>query len=144
LNKITLAIITFLVAAGSVLSACTAKGTSADLTGTSWKLISYGTAGNQTPAAPGIETSLTFGKYGQASGNLGCNSFSGDYEVKDGSIVFGLLASTLMECPEPQMTQEGTVFQVMIGTVRFEAAGNTLTIYDASGAIAITLSRIEK
>jgi heat shock protein HslJ len=140
LNKVTSTIITILVAAGLVLSACTSKGTSADLTGTSWSLVSYGTAGNQTPAALGIETSLTFGKDGQASGNLGCNSFSGNYEVKDGNIVFGPLASTLMACPEPQITQECTVFQVMTGTVRFEVEGNTLTIYDASGAITITLS----
>jgi len=90
---------------------------------------------------PGIETNLTFGKDGQASGNLGCNSFSGDYEVKDGNIVFGPVVSTLMACPELRMTQEGTAFKVMTGTVRIEVESSMLTIFDASGTMAIILSR---
>ena len=143
MNKVTLTIITFLIVSGLVLSACTSNVTSVSLPGTTWKLVSYGTVGNQTPSAPGIETSLAFGTDGQVSGNLGCNSFSGDYEVKDGNIVFGPLASTLMACPDPQMTQEGTAFQVLTGTVRFELTGSTLTIYDASGMLVLNLSQID-
>ena len=143
MNKITFTIITILAATGLVLSACASLGNPAGLAGTSWKLVSYGSAGNLTPAAQGVETSLIFGPDGQASGNLGCNGFSGGYEEKGGNIVFGPLASTLMACPEPRMTQEGTAFQVLTGTVNFELAGNTLTIYGASGAIFITLSLIE-
>jgi putative lipoprotein len=78
---------------------------------------------------------------GRVSGKLGCNSFSGNYEVKDKRIVFSSMVSTLMACPEPQMKQEITAFQVMTGTVRFQVEGDRLTIYDASGASAITLSR---
>ena len=143
MNKIALTIITIFAATGLVLSACVSQGNLAGLAGTSWKLISYGNVGNQAPAVPGVETSLIFGEDGQANGNLGCNGFSGGYEEKSGNIVFGPLASTLMACPEPQMTQEGTAFQVLTGMVRFELAGNTLTIYDASGAIAIALSQFE-
>jgi heat shock protein HslJ len=118
LNKITLTIITILVAAGLTLSACASQTTSPNLSGTSWALVSYGNKDNQTPDAPGIQMSLIFGADGQVSGNLGCNGFSGNYEVKGGKLVFGLLASTLMACPEPQMTQEGSAFQVLTGTVR--------------------------
>ena len=94
-----------------ILSACGCSGTTASLKGTSWTLISYGSTGNQTPVAPGIGTSLIFGTDGQVNGNLGCNSFGGNYEVKNGSI-------------------------------NFKLEGNTLTIYDASGAMAITLSMV--
>jgi len=143
MKKISLTIIIILVASGFILSACTSNGTSAGLTGTSWRLVSYGTVKNLTPAAPGIETSLNLSEDGQASGNFGCNGFSGDYKVKNGTLVFGPLASTLMACAEPQMTQESTAFQVMAGTVGFEVEGNTLTIHDAGGTFAILLSRIE-
>ena len=143
MNKNPLTLLTILVAAGLLLSACTPAATSPDLAGSSWKLVSYGPAGNQTPAASGIPTSLTFGQDGQVSGNLGCNGFSGGYEMKGGTIVLGALASTLMACPEPQMTQEGIAFQVLAGTLPLELSGNTLTIHAASADLALTLARIE-
>ena len=142
MKKITFTFITLLVASGLILSACGSNGTSANLKGTSWTLVSYGPAGNQTPAAPGIGTSLIFGMDGQVSGNMGCNSFGGNYELTNGKIVFSQMISTMMACQEPQMTQETTSFQVMTGTVNFKLEGNTLTIYDASGAMAITLSMV--
>jgi heat shock protein HslJ len=142
MNKISLTILTILVASSLVLSDCVARTDPATLGGTSWTLVSYGSVDNQTPAAAGIQTRLIFSANGQVSGNLGCNSFSGNYEVKAGKLVFGPLASTLMACPEPQMTQESTAFQVLTGTVRFTVAGSALTIYDISSAIVLTLSRV--
>jgi heat shock protein HslJ len=100
-----------------------------------------GTSGNQTPAAVGIETRLNFGRDGKVSGIKGCNSYSGDYEVKGGKVVFHQMIFTLMACLEPQMSQEDTAFQIMTGTVRFQIEGNMLTIYEASGTNAITFSR---
>ena len=142
MKKSTLTIITLLVVSGLILSACGSSGTTTSLKGTSWTLISYGSTGNQTPVAPGIGTSLIFGTDGQVNGNLGCNSFGENYEVNNGKIVFSQMISTMMACQEPQMTQETTSFQVMTGTVNFKLEGNTLTIYDASGAMAITLSMV--
>ena len=141
MNKITLTLITLLVASALILSACASQGSSS-LAGTTWKLVSYGAVGNQILAAPGIATSLSFDADGQVSGNMGCNQFSGTYKVKSGKIVYGSLSSTLMACPEPQMTQESTSFQVMTGAVRFEVKDNTLTIYDASGATSIQFSNV--
>jgi len=144
MNKIALTVITILVASGLILSACSASADLASLSGTSWTLVSYGSVDNQAPAAAGIQTSLIFSADGQVSGNLGCNRFSGNYEVKDGNLVFSPLASTLMACPDRQMTQEGSAFRVLTGTVRFLVSGNTLTIYDVSEASALTLSRVHK
>jgi heat shock protein HslJ len=141
MNKITLTILTLFVVSGLILSACASQGASAGLAGTSWKLVSYGPSGNQTPAAPGVETNMDFGKDGTVSGNLGCNAFSGNYQVKNGNIVFSQMISTMMACLGPQMTQEGIAFKVMTGTVHFIVAGNTLTIYAASGANAIIFSK---
>jgi heat shock protein HslJ len=140
-NKITLTILTLLVITGLILSACSSIGISTWLAGTSWKLFSYGPAGTQTSAAPGIQTSLTFGTDGRVSGNLGCNSFGGDYQVKNGNIVFSQMISTIMACPEPQMTQEITSLHMMSGSTRFQVAANTLTIYAANGSTAIIFSK---
>jgi heat shock protein HslJ len=143
MNKIALTMLAFLLVSGLLLSACAPQANSASLPGTSWTMASYGPVANQTPATPGVETSLIFGSDGQVTGTLGCNSFSGGYEVKDGKLVFGPLASTLMACPEPQMSQEGTAFQVLSGTVQFELTGSTMTIHDAAGTLALTLSQVD-
>ena len=141
MNKLPLIFITLVVIAGLILSACASQGTSAGLTGTSWKLVSYGPVGKQTPAAAGIQTSLDFGKDGRVSGNMGCNSFGGNYQVRGGNIVFSQIVSTMMACQGPQMDQEGATLKVMNGTAHFQLDGNMLTIYAASGDNAITLSR---
>jgi heat shock protein HslJ len=72
---------------------------------------------------------------------MGCNSFGGNFEVKNGKLVFSQMISTMMACLGPQMAQEDTVLKMMNGAVRFQVEGSTLTIFDASGANAITLSK---
>ncbi len=139
--KTYLIVLTLLIVSGLILSACVSQGNSSGLAGTSWKLVSYGPAGNQAPAAPGVETSLVFGRDGTVSGNLGCNSFSGNFQVTNGNIVFSQMISTMMACLGPQMTQELIALKIMNGTVRYTVASNTLTIYAASGGNAITFSK---
>jgi heat shock protein HslJ len=141
MNKITMISLTLLVATGWFLSACASQAAPASLPGTSWKLVSYGPAGNQTPAAPGVATNLDFGTDGRLSGNLGCNSFGGNYQAKDGNIVFSMMISTMMACPGPGFMQEGIGLKIMNGTVRYTVAGNQMTLYAASGGNTITFSR---
>jgi heat shock protein HslJ len=144
MKKTTLTyILIILVVAGLTATACSASGNPANPAGTSWRLVSYGNPGNQNPAAAGIDTNLVFSPDGQVSGNLGCNGFSGQYEVRDGKIVFSALAATLMACPEAQMTQEGAAFQVLTGTADYVMEGNSLTIHEPSGVLVLLLSRIE-
>jgi heat shock protein HslJ len=141
MNKIILFLVTLLAATGLMLTACITQGNSAGLAGTSWKLVSYGPVGQQTPAAAGIETSLEFGTDGHVNGNVGCNSFGGNYEIKNGKILFSQMISTMMACQGPQMDQERATLKVLNGTARFQVQGNTLTIVDMNGASAINLSR---
>ena len=124
------------------LSACSSN--SRGLSGTSWKLISYGPADSQTPAAPGVETSLTFRTDGKLSGHLGCNSMGGDYSTSGQNITLGAVFSTEMACPDPQMTQEGVAFQVLKSndTVGFKLDGNTLTITSSDGKNALIFTAI--
>ena len=141
MNKNILTVITLLVASGLILSACASQRAPVSLAGTSWKFASYGSVGNQTPAASGVDTNLDFGKDGTVNGNLGCNSFSGNYQVTNGNIEFSMMISTMMACPGPGFTQEGIALKIMNGTVRYTVSGNKLTLYASSGDTAITFSR---
>ena len=124
-----------------VLAACASNKTSPDLSATNWKLVSYGPVSDQTLAAPGIDTLLKFGADGKVGGNLGCNSFGGDYTQKGDQVTFGPLISTLMACQEPQMSQEGISFAILTGTVNLTINGDSLTITDASGKNELVFTR---
>jgi heat shock protein HslJ len=128
-------VLLFLLVASLLLSACTAQAKS--LQG-SWALTTYGPEGATTPVASGSQASITFGDDGTVSGSTGCNSFGGEYKVDGGQVTFNGLASTLMACDEPLMTQEGTVFQVLDGTATYRIDGDTLTITKAGTALVFT------
>jgi heat shock protein HslJ len=130
-----------LIMTGMLMAACSLDRTSSDLAGNSWKLVSYGPVAEPVLAVEGIETSLKFDTGGQVSGNFGCNGFSGEYSQKDDQLTFGALMSTMMACPEPQMSQEATSFQVLTGTVNFVVDGNTLTITNEVLGTVLIFSR---
>ena len=140
MKKQSLYFLTILVLAGILLSACSG-GTSASLTGT-WKLVSYESPGNLTPAAPDVDASVIFGEDGTISGNVGCNSFGGDYKVDGDKITFGPISSTLMMCAEAAIgDQETAVLNTLTETVTFVIAGDKLTITSADGSSVIVLAR---
>jgi heat shock protein HslJ len=130
--------LTLLVIAVSMLTACAGTATTSSLAG-DWKLKAYGSPANPTPADPNVDTSLTFGSDGKLNGNVGCNSFNGDYKVIGNTITFGTIASTMMACADPIMQQEGTVFNVFIKSATFKIDGNTLTVTSADGKSSVVL-----
>jgi heat shock protein HslJ len=142
MHKTSIFFVTLFSLLAFTLAACSPQPIANDLTGTSWHLVSYGQANQQTPAADGVTTLVQFTLDGQVSGSLGCNQFSGKYSVKGDKITFDQLISTLMACPEPQMSQETAAFQVLSGTVRFELTDNSLVIFDESGQNAIHLTKL--
>ena len=79
------------------------------LSGTSWKLMKI----DDQSIAAGVEATLAFGADGAAAGSGGCNTFNGPYAVDGMSIKIGPLAATMMACPEPQMTVEGSYFAAL-------------------------------
>ena len=130
-------LLSFLIAlAGIFLSAC--SGAPADIAG-EWRLVSYGAASNPEPAAG--ETSIHFGADGQLTGNVGCNSFSGEYRLSGAKIEFGPIMSTLMACLGPISEQEGAVFAVFANASPFALTGDALTITSADGGMVIVLAR---
>lgn len=126
-----------------MLSACGSAETTVKMAGTSWKLVSYGPVEAQVTAAEGIDTRLDFATDGSVSGTMGCNRFSGSFSQKGNSLTFSPIAATEMACPEPQMTQESSAFQVMVETAKFEYKDASLTIFSADGKSKLVLTQIE-
>jgi heat shock protein HslJ len=122
-----------------ILVACSSAG--ADITG-DWKLTSYGDAANITPAIPKVDTSIKFDSNGQISGNVGCNSFGGNYKVSGDKIAFSSIISTMMYCEETS-SQEQAVLSIFSDNVNLQIQmnGGTLTITSADGASVVNLAR---
>jgi heat shock protein HslJ len=106
------------------------------LTGKKWVLQSIGgeaisVAENQP--APFIQF-VPQGEANIASGNAGCNSFNGTYEIGSGELSFGNLASTMMACP--QMELEGRFHQALGQVNRFAIGSDRLILYSSNVEVA--------
>ena len=132
-------LISLFALSGMLLAACSG-GTANTVVGT-WRLDSYGTPGNTTPAAPDVDTSITFTEDGKIEGNVGCNGFGGDYTVEGNTITFGPIVSTLMFCEGPVGDQETTTLNVLVETVSYNIEGDIFTITSSDGSAVIVLSR---
>ena len=123
INALTL--ITWVVV---TLVAC--GGTSGDpLNGSTWKLYSIG---KYSPIA-GSKITIRF-EDGQASGNSGCNSYGGEYQVNGDKINFQELESTLMACMDPAVMGQETTFMQFLGEAqRIEIVGGQLQIFRSDG-----------
>jgi heat shock protein HslJ len=137
MKKIFLCLIVLVIMVG--FTACSGQNSVA-LNG-DWKLVSYGSKSNPTPAVPDIDTNVTFSSDGKINGSVGCNSFSGDYKVSGDKITFGPIASTLMGCPDPIGQQESVVFSVFTNEATFKIDGSTLTITSADGNSVVVLAQ---
>ena len=124
-----------------LLSAC-GGNTSDPLIGT-WKLVSYGDAANLTHPVPEVDTSISFNADGSVSGNVGCNSFGGEYKVSGNEIVFSEMFSTLMACEESLMNQESVVLTLFEGETIFtyEESNGTLVILSLDKKRAVALQK---
>lgn len=119
-----------------LLASC--SGTDPALTGRAWQLVSYGPLDAPVPALPGVDASATFGDDGTVSGNMGCNSFSGDYKVSGSRLKFGQMMSTLMACMENErMDQESAVLGALNGNLEYKIDGDILTIWYNGGKSAL-------
>jgi heat shock protein HslJ len=75
---------------------------------------------------------LNFESEGQVSGNGGCNSFAGSYEVQGSQLVFTDIVSTLVACADEALTAQEQQYVGALQTAgEFEVTGDQLTInYD--------------
>jgi len=69
-----------------------------ELLGEEWILSSFVQSGEEISLSQ-VSPTITFDESGTVNGFGGCNQYSGSYEIsEDGTLTFGLLASTLRAC----------------------------------------------
>lgn len=116
----------------AALTSCTAGGQSTEspLDGSSWVLTSI----NHNKPLDGTQATLLF-QGGNASGNGGCNTYSGTYETSGEEILIGPLVQTEMDCREPEgtMDQERTFLATLGEAKTFRLEDETLTIFSDEG-----------
>ena len=123
-----------------ILTACTGANSEKSLSDTTWELRSYGAIDSPIPALPDVATTISFNADGNLKGNVGCNNFSGSYEVSGNKLITGPLMSTMMFC-ENTMEQETAVLMLLNGTLTFENDDDTLTIFSEDGNSAVILTQ---
>lgn len=132
-----LALLSFIVLAQSQ----TSRDLSTDqrvLTGTEWRLVSFGPAGAEASLVAGTTVALKFGEDGRASGSTGCNAYSGTYQVRGDNISFGRLISTKRACLDQNANQQESRFlSALEAANRFRLSSNRLTIFSDRGRYAL-------
>ena len=109
--------------------------THADLQNTYWKLLEIeGQAVAVSSAGKQPHLILSTAE-SQAKGNGGCNNFFGNYELDGEKLNFGVMASTMMACPDG-MDTERNFHGVLEQTTRFEISGLFLELYNEDQLLA--------
>lgn len=107
----------------------------AGLAGTAWSIVEI----DGRPVS-GQAYHLQF-EQDRLSGQAGCNRFSGTFIESEGRIVAGPLMSTRMACPEPAMTHERRVLDLLGEPVSFEHPdGDSLLLSGPSGSVRLRRS----
>jgi len=100
-----------------------------ELAGTSWLV--------ETMAGRAVlgETELTlrFGGNERISGNAGCNSFHGSFQLSGESLSFGPLASTRKACPEEILAQETGFLAALASTEQVSIEGGKILLLQPEG-----------
>jgi heat shock protein HslJ len=104
------------------------------LSGTTWKLISYA---NNKPLT-GKDMTAVFDAE-EIRGSASCNSYFGTYRISGDQISIGELGWTEMACMDPEgiMEQEQTIMKLLSESSSFSIQGNTLQITTSSGVLLI-------
>lgn len=104
------------------------------LAGTSWRLLSYGMPGAETPVIEGSTITLEFDSEGRAGGTGGCNSYGAHYEVQDKALSFGEISRTMMACTQEDIgKQEQNYFLALETASNFVLDEGRLRIWYESG-----------
>ena len=123
--------IAFLTGLVLVISACSAgPGAGGELQGTDWVLRSYQQDGALTLVPDGSYADANFGTQ-DVTGFGGCNNFTALYRSGGRTLFVSQAASTLMACPEEQMTFEQTYLSLLHQSRFYTAHIQTMTVYGA-------------
>ncbi len=113
-----------------------AKKPDVTLTNTYWKTE---TISGEAVTVENKEPFIKFKDDGSTNGFLGCNSFSGSYEINEQTLIFKPLASTKKMCMQ-QMDIEAAMSAALAATAHYTINGEELTLLDGSNEPVATFS----
>ena len=106
-----------------------------------WMVTSYFSGDAVTSVLGGAEMTTTFAA-ADVTGNTGCNTFSGPYQVDGDGIKIGPLASTRAACATEELQQQETDFLAALGlATTFRVTGDRLDLLRPGDTIAATFVR---
>ncbi|MFF2849523.1 META domain-containing protein [Streptomyces sp. NPDC058001] len=148
-QRLTLSTVSTLAAVGLLTACGTATGdgsgagsgavdTSLPVTGIHWNVRDLTVGGKKYTAPEGSHVSIE--RDGKTSGTLGCNHFGTTAEIKDGTISFGDMETTLIGCPKQTMAYEDLLAKALgAGELTAKVDAGTLTLTTPGGdRIALT------
>jgi len=107
----------------------------AELQNTYWKLIELDGKPVQAPEGMRETHLILTGDGSQARGHAGCNNFFGSFIVKDDTLTFSALGSTMKACPEGMDTEQAFL-EALGQTARYTIIGQFLTLYGEDAPLA--------
>ena len=107
------------------------------LAGRVWQLVSYGNPDELQPALENVPVTLEFDEAGVA-GSAGCNSYSGDFQFDNTTIIIGTIVSTMMACEEPVMEQENAYLSSLQSATSYQIDGSQLQLTYDGGVLNFT------
>lgn len=126
---------TFFCSVIVLLSACATQNSAAPVEDVTWRLTQVGSTTVRSDNPPTLRLSRTDKR---ATGNLGCNRFSGPYELEGETIRFQQLLSTKMACPQLPLETEYT--RALEAARSWKIVAGNLELYDQNGPLLARLT----
>jgi hypothetical protein len=96
-----------------------------------------------TAVPDGVEATLLLAG-GQASGNAGCNRFSGDYTLDGPALTFQQFAVTRIACADPEVGIVEDAFMALLPTTTaWQSSDGTLQLLDADDGVILEFDQAE-
>jgi heat shock protein HslJ len=111
--------------------------------GTAWHLTAYATETGMTEPVEGADPTLLL-LNGEASGDAGCNGFSGSYVLDGASLTFAPeMAQTMMACEPPTQAVEDAYLALLPTTASWRWADGSLQLLDPDSAAILEFTQAE-
>ena len=124
-----------LIATLLVLSGCKTVPAPAPIADREWNLVQLGD--NSSPLGNGgkpVTMTLASGET-RASGNAGCNRYSGPYTLSGATLTFGPAISTKMACADG-MEVEAAFLGMLPNVTGYQVTDSSLTLLGSAGPLA--------
>ncbi len=127
--------------APSSSAAASGTVTGSQLADTGWRLVSITSGGTTTDAVDGAVAGIDFVDPRNFVAATGCNTVTGSYQARAGSLTFSPGPMTKRACESDALTaQERAMVLALQEVASASRSGDTLTMKDPEGATLLTLT----